>query len=42
MANVYYRLVKGGTWTIEQVPALWRAEVQAKLDSEKPEDDLKI
>lgn len=42
MVNVYYRLVKGGTWTIDQVPTLWRADVQAKLDEEKPEDDLKI
>ena len=34
MVNVYYRLIKAGTWTIEQVPELWRADVQAKLDAE--------
>lgn len=34
MAKVYYRLVKGGTWTIDQVPALWRAQVQALLDAD--------
>lgn len=34
MVNVYYRLVKMGTWTIEQVPSLWREDVQAKLDAE--------
>ena len=34
MVNVYYRLVKAGTWKIEQVPELWRSDVQAKLDEE--------
>ena len=37
MVNVYYRLVKGGTWTIEQVPELWRADVQEKLDADSAE-----
>lgn len=34
MVNVYYRLVKAGTWKIEQVPELWRTDVQAKLGEE--------
>lgn len=38
MVNVYYRLVKAGTWKIEQVPELWRADVQAKLDEEVEHD----
>lgn len=42
MVNVYYRLVKGGTWTIEQVPTLWRADVQAKLDADAQEENLTL
>lgn len=38
MVNVYYRLVKMGTWTVEQVPALWRQGVQDKLDAEASEE----
>lgn len=38
MVNVYYRLVKGGTWEIGQVPELWRDEVQAKLDADGAEE----
>ena len=29
--NVYYPLVKKGTWTIDQVPEKWRAEVEELL-----------
>lgn len=35
MAQVYYNLIKKGLRTIEQVPILWRAEVQALLDAEE-------
>lgn len=35
MVNVYYRLVKSGSWTIEQVPERYRADVQEKLDQEQ-------
>ena len=28
MAKLYYTLVKAGTWKIEQVPSLWKAEVE--------------
>lgn len=34
MAKIYYRLVKKGEKTIDQVPEKFRAEVQALLDSE--------
>lgn len=34
MAHIYYRLIKEGMKTIEQVPANLRNEVQALLDTE--------
>ncbi len=34
MAKIYYNRVKAGSWTIEQVPARWREEVQAMLDAD--------
>lgn len=34
MAKIYYRLIKKGERTIEQVPAKWREEVQAMLDND--------
>lgn len=36
MAEFWYKLVKGGKKTIEQVPAKWREEVRAMLE-EDPE-----
>ena len=36
MAEFWYKLVKSGTKTIEQVPAKWREEVRAML-KEDPE-----
>ncbi|MEG0449909.1 MAG: CD1375 family protein [Lysinibacillus sp.] len=35
MAKVYYDLIHADLRTIEQVPALWRADVQAKVDADK-------
>lgn len=35
MAKVYYNLIKKGLKTIEDVPAKWREEVQALLESEE-------
>lgn len=32
MAVIYYKLIKAGVKTIEQVPEILRAEVQALLD----------
>ena len=34
MAKIYYNRIKAGTWTIEQVPALWREAVQHLLDED--------
>lgn len=35
MAKVYYRKIKAGQMTIEDVPERWRAEVQALLDQDE-------
>ncbi len=34
IVNIYYRLIKAGAKTIEQVPEIHRAEVQELLDNE--------
>lgn len=34
MAKLYYNLIKSDEWTIDDVPAKWRADVQAMLDAE--------
>ena len=34
MAKIYYRRIKAGDMTIEQVPEHWREQVQALLDAE--------
>lgn len=39
MAKVYYRLVKAGKWSIDDVPALWRGSVQSLLDANKDAED---
>ena len=33
MAEMYYKLIKAGLRTLEQVPVTYRAEVEALLDS---------
>ena len=35
MAKIYYRKIKAGEMTIEQVPERWRAAVQALLDGDE-------
>ena len=35
MVDLYYKLVKEGRRTIDQVPAGLRSEVQAKLDADQ-------
>ena len=35
MAKVYYKRIKAGLMTIEEVPAYWRAAVQALLDEDE-------
>ena len=34
MAKIYYRRIKAGIMTIEEVPERWRAAVQAMLDKD--------
>lgn len=34
MAKIYYKRIKAGLMTIEDVPEWWRAAVQAMLDEE--------
>ena len=35
MAKIYYRRIKDGAITIDDVPARWRAQVQALLDADE-------
>ena len=35
MAKVYYKRIKAGLMTIDEVPAKWKVEVQAMLDADK-------
>ena len=37
MAKIYYRRIKSGNMTIEEVPKRWRAAVQALLNADKTE-----
>lgn len=39
MANIYYRLVKSGAYTLERVPAKWRDEVKALLEADESNTD---
>lgn len=36
MAKVYYRKIKAGQMTIDEVPQRWRAAVQELLDEDEP------
>lgn len=35
MAKIYYRQIKAGKRTIEEVPERWREQVQSLLDAEE-------
>lgn len=35
MAKIYYRMIKSGRMTIDEVPSRWRASVQKMLDTDK-------
>ena len=35
MAKIYYKRIKAGAITIDDVPERWRAEVQAMLDADE-------
>lgn len=34
MAKLYYNLIKGNHWSIENVPTRWRADTQTLLDAD--------
>lgn len=34
MAKIYYKRIKANLMAIEDVPSLWRTQVQAMLDAE--------
>ena len=35
MAKLYYKRIKAGVMTIDEVPERWRAQVQALLDADE-------
>ena len=35
MAKIYYKRIKAGIMTIDEVPERWRAQVQALLDADE-------
>ena len=35
MAKIYYRMIKSGRMTIDEVPTRWRASVQEMLNADK-------
>lgn len=37
MAKIYYKRIKAGIMTIDEVPARWQAAVQALLDADEDE-----
>lgn len=39
MAKVYYRKIKSGAMTLDDVPDRWKAAVQALLDAENLDDE---
>ena len=39
MAKIYADLVRAGYWKLEQVPQLWRAEVEALIGKDIGNDE---
>ena len=37
MAKIYYRLIKEGRWTLENVPARWHDDVAKMLEADQQE-----
>lgn len=35
MANIYYKKIKAGSMTIDDVPKHWKDQVQAMLDADE-------
>lgn len=38
MAKLYYNRIKAGSMTLEEVPELWRSEVEALLENQDESD----
>lgn len=38
MANLYYNLIKQGLWQLEQVPYLWKKQVEKLLAADSGEE----
>jgi hypothetical protein len=34
MAKLYYNLIKGGKWTLEDVPEKWREAVEKMIEAD--------
>lgn len=41
MAKIYYNRIKAGIMTIDEVPARWRAKVEALLEADDKNDEIK-
>lgn len=39
MAKIYYNRIKAGIMTIDEVPARWRAKVEAMLEADEMKED---
>lgn len=39
MAKIYYKRIKAGIMTIDDVPNLWKKQVQAMLDKDKDKEN---
>ena len=42
MAKIYYRMIKTGRMTIDEVPIRWRASVQEMLDADKQREIISM
>lgn len=34
MAKLYFNLIKAGSWRVEDVPGLWKAQVEEMLEAD--------
>ena len=41
MAKIYYNRIKAGIMTIDEVPARWRARVEALLEADNKNNEVK-
>lgn len=40
MAKIYYNRIKAGIMTIDEVPARWKAKVEALLEADNKNDGI--